>query len=233
MNRKYIILIILVIFCFGWIHAQSDDGDEFEKLRSAINTDKDQKQESTESQQPSTVVQTSRMPKDPINIVRNFFRSLGKNKGLVNLIFIITIFVVIIILLIVQFSLRKQVHNIQDVHEKKYRLRTSNLIKSVEQQNKELVRLRKIERTYTILKTSNDDLRKKTAKSILLQHAIKFINHGVVLTDMNGRIIFTNQAFEKMHDYTVRKARNTDYEFYIHYNRTKHTRLTRRRNACF
>ena len=203
MNRKFIILFLFIILCSGWIYAQSDDNAEFEKLRSAITTEKSQDQETAEYQQPHNVVQTSRMPKDPLNIVKNFFRSLGKNKGLVNLIIIIATMIVIVILLIVQFSLRKQVHHIQDVHEKKYRLRTSNLIKSVEQQNKELVRLRKIERTYSILKTSNDDLRKKSAKSILLQHAVKFINHGVVLTDMNGRIIFTNQAFEKMHDYTA------------------------------
>jgi two-component system, LuxR family, sensor kinase FixL len=199
MSRKYIIIILLLILSIGWIQAQSED-DDFDKLRSALDT-QDQKTEG--NQQLSKTVQSNRMPQDPVNIVKRFIANLKENKSLVNLISIISALIVIIILLIVQFSLRKQMKNIQEVHEKKYRLRTSNLIKSVEQQNKELVRLRKIEGTYSILKNSNDSLKRKTAKSVLMQQAIKFINHGVVLTDLNGRIIYTNRAFERMHDYTA------------------------------
>ncbi len=199
MNKKYIIIILLLILCIGWIHAQSED-DEFNKLRSAMDTH-DQKTEG--EQQQSKTLQSNRLPQDPMNFVKKIIADLQENKSLVNLISIVAALIVIIILLIVQFSLRKQMKNIQEVHEKKYRLRTSNLIKSVEQQNKELVRLRKIESSYAILKNANDTLKRKTAKSVLLQQAIKFINHGVVLTDLNGRIIYTNRAFERMHDYTA------------------------------
>lgn len=199
MCRKFVILFLFLLFCYSGISAQSNENDEFKKLREAASTESNQ--QADQNQSSNLVVQTDQMPRSPLNFILNFIDKLKNNQGLLTLIIIIISLFVITILLIVQVSLRKQMKSVQEAHEKKYRHRTSNLIKSVEQQNKELVRLRKIENAYTLLRSSNDDLRKKTAKSVLMQQAIKFINHGVVLTDLNGRIMFTNQAFDKMHGY--------------------------------
>ncbi|MDO9576670.1 MAG: ATP-binding protein [Candidatus Cloacimonadales bacterium] len=115
------------------------------------------------------------------------------------LILLIIAFILVIVLLIIQFSLRKRLKTIQMIEEKKSQHKTRTLLKSIETQKQDLLRLRNIESNYRSMQATQEQLKEKVKKSELLQKAIIALKYPVVLTNLHGIIIFCNLEFAEMH----------------------------------
>ncbi len=105
---------------------------------------------------------------------------------------LIIAFVFIIILMIIQFKLRAELKKIAEIEEKKYRYKSRTLLKSIDEQNKELVRLREIAATSQRLQKTYEEMQRSTSRLDLLKKAIITIKHPVAITNLKGKIIFCN-----------------------------------------
>lgn len=69
-----------------------------------------------------------------------------------------------------------------------------------------------------IVNTRDITERKKTEKELLLySHAIRNISDGVIITNLDNKIIFVNQAFTKIYGYTYEEVINQHASILAHY----------------
>lgn len=130
----------------------------------------------------------------------NNVQDANKNNSgtLIILILLIVAFIFIIVLMIIQFKLRADLKQIEEIEEKKYRYKSRTLLKSIDELKRELKRLRNVTEEFKELKTSYNQLQRKSSRLDLLKNAIVAIKHPVAITDLNAKIIFCNIEFANL-----------------------------------
>lgn len=133
-----------------------------------------------------------------INYQTTPVKESSKGSFPIILFLLIISFVFNFVLMLIQFKLRKDMKTIEKEEEKKYRYKTRNLLKSIEEQKSELSRLRKIAISSQQLQSSYDKLQKNSTRLDLLKNAIIAIKHPVIITDLQGKIMFCNPEFASL-----------------------------------
>lgn len=197
MNQKFsLLLVIFVLFSVILQAQQTSNNDDFDVLLQ-------------EKAKRDSIILSRTSPDNVFNPTTNTQSRINYNnmsrsgesmqKTWPLLILLITAFILVIVLLIIQFSLRKRLKTIQVIEDKKSQHKTRTLLKSIETQKQDLLRLRNIESNYRSMQATQEQLKEKVKKSELLQKAIIAIKYPVVLTDLKGIIVFCNLEFAEMH----------------------------------
>jgi PAS domain S-box-containing protein len=199
MNKKFSLVLIIFSLFILILHPQETGTDEDFDTLLKTKARHDSIIMSRTSSDNTTAPNFTNRNRTKYQNQSNSVDSTQKNLPL--LILLILAFSLIIVLIIIHSNLRKKFKNINETQDKKSQHKTRTLLKNIETQKYDLVRLRKIEGLYHSMQVTQKELEEEVKKSELLQKAIVAMKYPVVLTDLTGFIVFCNLEFAELHGY--------------------------------